>query len=45
MSVLTASTVMVGPPDLSITRSPDLNTVIAKILGESNMSNAVALQQ
>jgi hypothetical protein len=29
--VLTASTVMVGPPDFSTTRSPDLKTVICGI--------------
>src|SRR5258708_10590910 len=31
ISVLTVSTVMVGPPDLSTTRSPDLKMVIARI--------------
>src|SRR5260370_34606436 len=31
ISVLTGSTVMVGPPDLSTTRSPDLTMVIARI--------------
>jgi hypothetical protein len=45
MSVLTVSTVMVGPPDLSTTRSPDLKTAIAEILEKSNESNVIALQQ
>jgi hypothetical protein len=40
---LTVSIVMIGPPDLSTTMSPDLKTAIAKILGESNGSDAVAL--
>src|ERR1017187_9059138 len=34
ISVLTVSTVMVGPPDFSTTRSPDLITVIDKIHGQ-----------
>jgi hypothetical protein len=30
---LTVSTVITGPPDLSVTRSPDLKRVIAEIRG------------
>jgi hypothetical protein len=36
---------MVGPPDLSTTRSPDLKTVMAKFLGNSDESDVVALQR
>src|SRR5690242_6331062 len=45
MLVLTASTVMVGPPDLSTTRSPDLKTVMAGFPGNSDESEAVAVQR
>jgi hypothetical protein len=43
--VLTVSTVMVGPPDFSITRSPDLITAIGTIQVQLSESSLVAPQQ